>query len=497
MVRSTLVCLIFAAAAAQPANDAAPAPPGPSTPTPSGPSSAPSQPTPPSNPALDAALGRPPPGATYDPSTRANPGFVDQAPSRPPDQTYGPTAKTVTPDGQVVQGLQVGAPDLYETYAYGTEGPEYHVVRKGDTLWGLAGTYLGDPYQWPKLWSWNEHITNPHWIFPGDQIRLRDPFGAAGAGDGQERIEAPGSGLAFERTRREEGPVRRSYVLEKTAFVTQEELDDAMKVVGGDEAKVMLATLDKVYMDYDKARVPVPGERLTIFSPMDKVTDVKGKKVLGYLVKIVGEVDVDQVASKTAEGTVAVAFDPIERGYRVGPLKRRFGEIEERPADKAETGRVVAVLSPGSAIEGVSRKKRRRRRRGSGVLDPVAGQNQFVVTDLGADDGVKVGNILEAVRKGDEYVETAGFKIPYEEGWPRRVVGRILILDVQPEISLGAVIWSSREIERGEHVELRPPEMQDDASREAARISAKAEAEARIGAGKAKGRASFSLGGKK
>ncbi len=488
--------LVVLAAAAGPADDAAPAP---SAPVPSPPSAGPAGPgaqPPPSNPALDAALGRPPPGATYDPSTRADPGFVEQAPQRAPDRVYGPTARTVTPDGQVVQGLQVGAPDVYETYAYGTEGPEYHVVRKGDTLWGLAGTYLGDPYQWPKLWSWNEHVTNPHWIFPGDQIRLRDPFGGTGEdGRDAERLQAAGAGLSFERTRRAKGPARRSYVLEKTAFVTEEELAEAMKIVGGDEAKVMLATLDKVYMEYDKARVPVPGERLTIFAPMEKVTDVKGRKVLGYLVKIVGEVDVEQVASKTAEGTIAVAFDPVERGFRVGPLKRRFSEIEERPADKAESGRVVAVLSPGTAIEGVRRKRRKRRK--TGVLDPMAGQNQFVVVDLGASDGVKVGNILEAVRKGDEYVETARFRIPYEEGWPRRVVGRILVIDVQPDIALGAVIWSTREIERGEHVELRTPEMEDDASREAARRSAKAEAEARVGAGSAKGRASFSLGRKK
>ncbi len=496
MIRAIHLFALVAAGAVQPADDSAPGPAPGRVPVPAPPPPGTLGGQMPSNPALDAALGRPPPEATFDPSTRADPGFVDQPAQRPADRTYGPTATTVTPDGQVVQGLQVGAPDLYETYTYGTEGPEYHVVRKGDTLWGLAGTYLGDPYQWPKLWSWNEHVTNPHWIFPGDQIRLRDPRAGRGGEGEAGRIAAPGSGLEFQRTRREQGPVRRSYVLEKTAFVTQEELDEAMKVVGGDEAKVFLATLDTIYMEYDKARVPVPGERLTIYSPVQKVTDVKGRKVLGYLVKIVGEVDVEQVASKTAEGTVAVAFDPVERGFRVGPLKRRFGEIEERPAEEARTGQVVAVLSPGSAIEGVGRKRRRKRRR-TGVLDPVAGQSQFVVMDLGANEGVKVGNVLEAVRKGDEYVETARFKIPYEEGWPRRVVGRILVLDVQPEISLGAVIWSARELERGEHVELRPPEMQDEASRRAARISAKAEAEARIGAGEAKGRASFSLGGRK
>src|SRR6185503_17653255 len=50
--------------------------------------------------------------------------------------------------------------------------PELHVVRKGDTLWDICTYYFNDPYQWPKVWSYNPPITNPHWIYPGDLVRL-------------------------------------------------------------------------------------------------------------------------------------------------------------------------------------------------------------------------------------------------------------------------------------------------------------------------------------
>ena len=40
----------------------------------------------------------------------------------------------------------------------------------GDTLWDLAQANFGDPQYWPQLWSINEYITNPHWIYPGNQI---------------------------------------------------------------------------------------------------------------------------------------------------------------------------------------------------------------------------------------------------------------------------------------------------------------------------------------
>jgi hypothetical protein len=47
-----------------------------------------------------------------------------------------------------------------------------HVVRRGDTLWDICFLYFNDPWQWPKIWSYNPQITNPHWIYPGDLVRL-------------------------------------------------------------------------------------------------------------------------------------------------------------------------------------------------------------------------------------------------------------------------------------------------------------------------------------
>jgi len=51
--------------------------------------------------------------------------------------------------------------------------PEYYVVAPGDTLWEIAQAFLGNPYYWPRLWSINDYITNPHWIYPGNRIVFR------------------------------------------------------------------------------------------------------------------------------------------------------------------------------------------------------------------------------------------------------------------------------------------------------------------------------------
>ena len=57
--------------------------------------------------------------------------------------------------------------------APGADGYEVHTVKQGDTLWELGKQYLNDPFLWPQIWEMNNHVKNPHWIYPGDQILIK------------------------------------------------------------------------------------------------------------------------------------------------------------------------------------------------------------------------------------------------------------------------------------------------------------------------------------
>jgi hypothetical protein len=46
-------------------------------------------------------------------------------------------------------------------------------VKRGDTLWDIAKAYLKDPFRWPDVFRRNTDIVeNPHWIYPGETIRI-------------------------------------------------------------------------------------------------------------------------------------------------------------------------------------------------------------------------------------------------------------------------------------------------------------------------------------
>ena len=60
-----------------------------------------------------------------------------------------------------------------------------HEVRRGDTLWGLAGTFLADPLLWPRIFEINTDVVeDPHWIYPGEILAMPGLFMTQAPADG-------------------------------------------------------------------------------------------------------------------------------------------------------------------------------------------------------------------------------------------------------------------------------------------------------------------------
>ena len=52
----------------------------------------------------------------------------------------------------------------------GTKVTDTYDIVKGDTLWDISKRLFGNSFYWPKIWSFNAGIGNPHVVEPGQKL---------------------------------------------------------------------------------------------------------------------------------------------------------------------------------------------------------------------------------------------------------------------------------------------------------------------------------------
>lgn len=254
-----------------------------------------------------------------------------------------------------------------------TEGqytPELHTVRRGDTLWEVSNRYYQNPYSWPRLWAQNPQILNPHWIYPGDRLRLRE--------EDQKRTAA--SRFAG----------RKATVQPKTIFLRESGwVDDLSKdtwgeVVGSPDDQMLLSEGDDIYLQLEGDHEVSVGQALVLFRPLRPVSSQDGNK--GELVSVRGAARVDRINPKTkmVKAKITESLDVIERGIKVGTVERHFDVVPPATSEVDLEARILASLDPLQLY----------------------GQHHLVFIDKGEKDGVKVGQRFFAIRKGDRWEQS-------------------------------------------------------------------------------------------
>jgi len=328
------------------------------------------------------------------------------------------------------------------------QGPAtVHTVEKGDTLWDLSSKYLGSPWYWPKVWSYNPQIANPHWIFPGNQVRFfpgsgeETPVRAEPVGNGDEddlqANEMVGGEDEIQMVRL---PVtaKTGELVVRDGFVTPNEVEAAGTLVASFAETEMLSQNDIVYLDFkDRSAVQV-GASYVVFRPQQKIYHPRNGRFLGYLTQIVGTVKVNATREPKVRAVVERSFDDLRRGDRIGPARERLFETVNPVPNAVALQNLVVVAELNQALT-------------------VVGDHSRVLVDAGSAQGVQVGNIFTIIRQTDPITSGVGVDPSANQDLtlPVEDVGRCMAVDVRETMTTCLLLRSIREVVAGDRVELR------------------------------------------
>lgn len=357
-------------------------------------------------------------------------------------------------------GLQA-AVDAADSNSAATREPfvpkvDEYTVQPGDSLWSICEDVADDGTFWPKVWAFNPEITNPHWIYPGDLIRLypspqafpnrvglaqnrksvarmarqtqAEDLSIVEDDEGYQAYDGP----VVEVVRLHSKPKKRRRVAEQVQvpfLVTDAPLEDVGEVAGADDDKILLESADLMVLEFAEADRAVVGERYLLFRDLGWVKHPKQKRKRFHLTEVTGVVVVVGVDGAFVRVRPELVMAEIERKQRVAPLGQHpLRTILPQKTAKDLAGKILAVGNPKQNN---------------------AGSQEFVFIDIGKKEGVQAGHDFAIRDRADPMTRPGPGNIEME-------IGKLLVVDVQEHSATCLVLRAEREIRPGQDIQASP-----------------------------------------
>jgi LysM domain len=260
--------------------------------------------------------------------------------------------------------------------------PDRHVVVRGDTLWGISGKFLKEPWRWPEIWNMNrEEIKNPHLIYPGQvvyldrsgktpRLRLGKPVKSGG---GTVKLQPHIYSDPVQQAIPSIPPNQIEPFLSQPLVVEQGELDSVPRIVAGPEYRGMMGNGDQAFAT---AIPDASVVRWNIFRPGKPLIDPETGATIGYEAFFLGNANLVQPGEPAAL-QITVAKEEIMRGDRLipAPPVNIISYVPHRP-DNQVAARVMTIY--GGVNEG--------------------GRASIVSLNRGKNDGLEIGHVLALFR---------------------------------------------------------------------------------------------------
>ena len=332
-------------------------------------------------------------------------------------------------------GLASTAPIAKAQQEQAQEQPTIYTIVPGDTLWGLSQRFLKDPYYCPNLWANNNQaIGNPHFIYPGQRVRVYsdrieiEP--APGAPPAAPQPAAPPPAPAAEPVREEPPQIAVFSVTGSEGFLVENGTPPLGVILSLHQNREIAGADDIVYTDVGRVHGANAGDRFSIYKKVGAVSHPLTNVIVGEQVIPLGELQLSEVEEKVSKAIITKSYQEISAGAYLHPYRERKLTVSLKAADRDLVGYIVQTQTGNTALA---------------VSD-------VVFLDLGKAQGVQPGNMLYIVRdvKPDQRYALARIeKLPVE------VVGALVVVSTGVNSSTAIIVKSVDTVYLGDRVELK------------------------------------------
>lgn len=292
----------------------------------------------------------------------------------------------------------------------GSQASETYDLQKGDTLWDVSKRLFGNAYYWPKVWSLNADIKNPHVVVPGQKLSFTpgssESMPKLAPATGSTTVSSPESAQSDSSDSDDDAPpeyskidpnkwkpidlkqtllqqayddqgfdknmkidLKRRFVFRVPAIANDTTIPFLGEVVGSRREGAGLTQFETIFLKSPTQDLQV-GTSYSILSDPNYVRERKSDRS-GYIYRAIAEVKIIGVKDELYVGVITNSKDVVKRGDRVYPLLPLITDIKPIAANAALEALVVST-------EGTANSS----------------QFQFVHLDRGIEDGVQVGNVF-------------------------------------------------------------------------------------------------------
>ncbi|GEM_PF-306559 len=300
-------------------------------------------------------------------------------------------------------------------------------VQKGDTLWGISRRFIEDPYYWPDLWANNPDIQNPHFIFPGQKLRIyTGPIVVVGV---EEEKVSPAPEQEIVTSEITPTPVAPVVIAEEPvvtivipaglSFIGESEQSAGGTIFDFPVARHFAGDGDTVFVRMPEATNVEIGDSLQIVKSRADIIHPVSKKRLGFQVDQLGVLEITALGKDLHTAIIRKNFREVERGAWLSPNKALHQQIALRRASSEMRGMVISTA----------------------LRKELQGPNEVLFVDLGEDHGLMTGNLLTLTRphKATDLVTIKNSRdaaIVY----PEEFIGYALVVDTNPETATAVIL---------------------------------------------------------